>query len=224
MLKDEPTPEPSHESSDESETESDEEEVVHREEAGTNDAVTELAIKMSMDTLKEDEERRKTLLIKEINTDFGDDEVEDEDNQSKLVDKRKLKEVAVKTRTEKESELYEIIKITKISRDFPQPPPSPVLQPHKEKGMSSITQPDTVNQPGGVGYTVITPISDPVNQPDNEEEKDAEGNIIMKESVEKDETEHGNDDDVNMEENLLVTDEDVERTKIEMELGRKAKE
>lgn len=105
LLNDEPTPPPSDKSESNSETETDEE-IVHREEAGTDDPMTELAKKMSLDSLKEDEERRKALIIKDVDMEFGDEEHGDEDEQHQLVDKRKLNSIIVDTRNIQEHELH----------------------------------------------------------------------------------------------------------------------
>ncbi|PWA76420.1 chorismate synthase 1, chloroplastic [Artemisia annua] len=70
---------------------------------------------------------------------------------------------------------------TFLSKHYLQPYSGPVNQPGSEGGTSS-SHPDPVNQHGMEGVTVIVPASGPL--PSNEEEYDADGNLIMKEVTE----------------------------------------
>lgn len=127
-----------------------------------------------MDTLQSDERKRRGITITEPSVGANDDE-EDEPVVEQLVDKRKLKSIIIDTRAEDKKYRKEQREASLLNRHHPQPSPQPVNQPEHEGGFSG-TQPDPLIQ-----SSIAATSGDHTG---NEgEDKDAEGNIIMKEAA-----------------------------------------
>lgn len=127
-----------------------------------------------METLQTDERKRRGITITEPSEGANDNE-EDETIVEQLVDKRKLKSIIVDTRAKKKKFLKEQREASLLSRHHPQPSPQPVNQPENEGGFSG-TQPAPLLQSNIAATSVEYTSTEGAD-------KDAEGNIIMKEAA-----------------------------------------
>ena len=196
----EPLPSPSPESGSEfdSETETDEEGDFERRHVAHEDPELELAKQLCMETLIEQQPSVRGVVIREPG---NDDEETEQPEPEPLTDKRKLKRVIIDTINLEKEEQKKLRLAARLN----------LLQQQ-----AHLQQLELQAREGGSSSTMIPPTATvtPTEQP----EKDAEGNVIMKEAGEEKVA------DDQQKESETISPEFVAKAQEEEELSKKTRE